>query len=177
MEHVKAVTAMPLLVPPAEYVIADETARFGPVAARIAELVLARDFGSEELTQLLVAAQILLHRTRSAGGPADTTAAMDALLAQDVGAKMFPPCTEALYSVDACHDMTTEARTIVYSSSMRCMSHPRRQACTSRPAVAGARGPADGPGGGGERAARQGGRAAGASVQCHTSVMSGASGA
>ena len=70
---------------------------------------------------------------------------MDALLAQDVGAKMFPPCTEALYSVDACHDMTTEARTIVYSSSMRCMSHPGRQACTSRPAVAGARGPADGP--------------------------------
>ena len=117
MEHVKAVTAMPLLVPPAEYVIADETARFGPVAARIAELVLARDFGSEELTQLLVAAQILLHRTRSAGGPADTTAAMDALLAQDVGAKMFAPCTEALYSVDACHDMTTEARTIVYSST------------------------------------------------------------
>ena len=25
------------------------------------------------------------------------------------------------------------------------MSHPGRQACTSRPAVAGARGPADGP--------------------------------
>ena len=81
----------------------------------------------------------------------------------------------------------------VYHCTLSCnnASHPCswsswRPALHESPRQAGVHQPAGGcggartgrrSGGGGERAARQGGRAAGASVQCHTSVMSGASGA